>query len=101
APSTHTSSEFGQPPSRGSDLTSLPTVRGIPALVVTAEEEHPLLAVEMDEHAKQDPALGAGDIGMLAAEHVGDLIGVVPHAELVQAAPKRLEPLGAREVYAA
>ena len=87
------SAPFGEVLASLSDLPLLPPVTGVFALVVATQQQDDPGAMEVHEHAEEDP-LPAASAPLLAREHLSDLVGVVAHPELVQPLTERLEPFG-------
>jgi hypothetical protein len=83
---------------RASAISLLPALLRVGALVVAAQEQNDLLPVEVHEHPEQHLLRLAIDLGRLASEHAGNLVGVVAHSELVESLAERLQPLGPDEV---
>ena len=90
--------ELAEQPASLGDLTLLSALLRVIALVVAAEEQHDLLAIEVHEDPEQDLLRSAVHLGRVAAEHADDLVSVVANAELVEPFAEGLQPLGPDEI---
>jgi hypothetical protein len=79
--------ELRKEPAGLRDLSLLAMRLRIGALVVTAEEQDRPLPVEVHEDAEENFLRLARHFAHLAAEHAGDLLGVMAHTELVETLP--------------
>ena len=78
----------------GRDLAPLPFLGRVLLLVITRQQQDDSASMEVNEYPQQDrDPRPRHRVRWLASEHVRDFIGRVADPELMQALPKRLEPL--------
>lgn len=85
-----TSPELGEQSSGLGDLALLPPRLRLCTLVVSAEQQHHLGPVEVDEDSKEDVLRPLRRVMHLSAEHPTDLLGVVADPELMETTAERL-----------
>lgn len=90
--------ELAQQPAGLGDLSLLPSLLRVVALVVATREQNDLLRAEVHEHPEEHLLRLAVDIRRLASEHTGNLVGIAAHSELVKSLAERLQPLSPDEV---